>query len=200
MSEIADPRVQKSRQSIMEAAVDVLLEKGWPGVNISAICTRARLSRSTFYDHFQFAEEPVWEYALEKFFQKHANLVLGPVKLDPDSLLLGGKPLSWPLFDHVWENRELYQYILSPEGGVLWPKVLDRVAQISRRLHEPIRTMATQEQDPELIATYLSGAILGVLRWWVNAPVPPTPVSMAYWFSAMAAPGLLSLQGISDAD
>lgn len=183
----------------MEAAVDVLLKKGWRGMSISAICSRARLSRSTFYDHFQFAQEPVWEYALERFFQKHGNLVQGTVRLDPDSLLLGGKPLSWPLFDHVWEHRELYRYILSPEGGVLWPSMLDRIAQISRRLHEPIRNMATQEQDPELIATYLSGAILGVLRWWVNASVPPTPVTMAYWFSAMAAPGLLSLQGISDA-
>jgi AcrR family transcriptional regulator len=47
-----DPRVKRTRQSLEQAFVDLLHEKGFQAVTVQDITQRARLNRATFYAHF----------------------------------------------------------------------------------------------------------------------------------------------------
>lgn len=191
-----DPRIAKTLQSIQLASAEILTHEGWSALTISAICKKAKISRSTFYDHFENIQDPLGEFVLQSFLEEYSDFARGDQSLDPESLLIGGKPLSWMLFDHAWKHRELYRLLMMPQGGCIWPRLLDNIAHYSHQLHAPLRKISNSPQDPERIASYLSGALLGTLRWWLNSSDPPNSIQMAYWFSAMAAPGLLELEGI----
>jgi AcrR family transcriptional regulator len=47
-----DPRVERSRQVILSAALDVLGEVGYGGLTIEAVAARARVGKSTVYRHW----------------------------------------------------------------------------------------------------------------------------------------------------
>ena len=52
-----DRRVKKTRHQIKEALVACLNNKPIEKINITELCTRAKINRSTFYDHYQSVEE-----------------------------------------------------------------------------------------------------------------------------------------------
>lgn len=47
-----DPRVEKSRASALEAAIELLIEKGYKDATLKAISERSRLARTTLYRHW----------------------------------------------------------------------------------------------------------------------------------------------------
>lgn len=47
-----DPRVERSRQVILSAALDVLGDVGYGGLTIEAVAARARVGKSTVYRHW----------------------------------------------------------------------------------------------------------------------------------------------------
>jgi TetR/AcrR family transcriptional regulator, regulator of autoinduction and epiphytic fitness len=47
-----DPRVERSRLLVREAALAELAERGWGGLTIEAVATRAGVARSTIYRHW----------------------------------------------------------------------------------------------------------------------------------------------------
>lgn len=49
---VADPRVQRTRRDVIDAASSVLLDDGWAGVTHAAVAKRAGYSRATLYSHW----------------------------------------------------------------------------------------------------------------------------------------------------
>ncbi|AHC16673.1 hypothetical protein L21SP2_3335 [Salinispira pacifica] len=121
--------------------------------------------------------------------------------LDPDSLLLNKRPLSYYFFAHIEENLPLYRPLFTdPRGAVVLEAVRAATESMSYQLHQPLRKRAGSPWDEDragLTAAYLSGALLASARNWVLRGCPENSRVIAYWFSAMAAPGLLELMGIS---
>lgn len=52
-----DARVTRSRAALVEAVEDVLDEGRWGELTIRGLCTRAGISRPTFYQHFSSPED-----------------------------------------------------------------------------------------------------------------------------------------------
>jgi len=50
----------------------------------------------------------------------------------------------------------------------------------------------------QLITQHLAGALLASARSWILQGKTQSAGEMAYWFSAMAAPGLYQLMGLDD--
>lgn len=47
-----DPRIARTRQAVMDAATDLLIEGGAPAVTIDAIVARSKVAKSTIYRHW----------------------------------------------------------------------------------------------------------------------------------------------------
>ena len=47
-----DRRIQRTRQLLKQASIEVMQEKGFPATSIQEIAARANVNRGTFYDHF----------------------------------------------------------------------------------------------------------------------------------------------------
>ena len=52
-----DRRVLRTRRTLREALVQLILQRGWEKVSVLEVCERADVGRSTFYTHFADKEE-----------------------------------------------------------------------------------------------------------------------------------------------
>ena len=52
-----DRRIQRTRQLLHEALIELIQEKGYEAVTVQDILDRANLGRSTFYLHYRDKEE-----------------------------------------------------------------------------------------------------------------------------------------------
>ena len=98
------------------------------------------------------------------------------------------------VFHHAAENEELYRIVLHGEG----------VDQASQRLQEMMTRAVTSFFDPklgneseqlnlqfpiELFGNYFAGALLGMIKWWLDEEMPYTPEEMESIFFQMFLPG-----------
>ena len=74
MAAVRDPRVERSRRAVLEAAGQLLLEGGLPSFNIEAIVERSGVARSTIYRH--------WDSRRELLLATFEHLL--PPPADPD--------------------------------------------------------------------------------------------------------------------
>ena len=194
-----DPRRTRTRQAIERAAAKVLLETGWPGLTVAQLCGRAQVARSTFYEHYREPWEPVFALLVERFYEQFPEYRREDSILDPSTLLASGRPLSYPIFAHVEANVDLYRRAFEdPRGAPLVRAFESAVADVSRRQHAALRQLSSAEVDEELTASFLAGAAVASARTWVLRDDRQTALSLAYWFSSMAAPGLLGIMGLTD--
>lgn len=52
-----DPRITRSRRTVLQAAVDVLAEQGYGGFTVDAVARRSGVARSTIYRHWRRRED-----------------------------------------------------------------------------------------------------------------------------------------------
>ncbi|MDJ0756838.1 MAG: TetR-like C-terminal domain-containing protein [Ardenticatenaceae bacterium] len=155
---------------------------------------RAEIARKTFYAHYENKQQLLW-VSLAAHFQK---LEATTGDLNPDTLLMNQKPLSYTIFKHVEEYQLFYSSMLidGEDSGFIF-QFLDYLARQSYAKHQPLRDAAPMlSVPPEMIANFLSGALLGTLRWWLTSGLQETPEQMAYRFSQLAAPGVLQSMGL----
>ena len=200
-----DPRIERSRELLSAAAVQILQTGGWESLSVARLCSEAGVSRSTFYLQFQQAWEPIAAHIEQCFSSEHPELLDDTVTLNPETLLLKGHPLSYSFFAHLERHELLYQKIFeTPHSAPLRHAITTRVAEISRMHHSVLRTLResgdTQKHEPldaEYVAAYLSGALVELAGRWIVRSPRDSAAAMAYWFSQMAAPGLLQMMGLT---
>ena len=56
-----DPRVERSREAVLEAGIGLLLEGGLPAVTVEAIVERSGVARSTVYRHWGSRQELIFD-------------------------------------------------------------------------------------------------------------------------------------------
>ena len=194
-----DPRVARTLRALEKTAVDVLRADGWPALTTARLCRTAGVARSTFYEHYKAPSEPVFAWLLRRFFESFPEYAGAPPRLDPRSLLASKRPLSYPVFAHVEENMDVYRRVLGePAGAAVARRFEAAVADVSRAQHAALRELSSVEVDAELTAAYLAGAAVASARVWIASDPRPSATEMAYWFSRMAAPGLLEVMGLEE--
>ncbi|KAA3643179.1 MAG: TetR/AcrR family transcriptional regulator [Chloroflexi bacterium] len=189
-----DRRYLRTEQLLIDAMLDLIHQKPFQAITIEDIVTCAGVARKTFYAHHPNKDELLWASLMTKF----EEVVEATSDVDPYTLLMDNKPLSYPVFMHVSEYQLFYTSILAEQGNetLSW-KIGDYMAQQSFLKHEPLRELAPRMTvPPELIASTLSGALLGAIRCWLQTGLRETPEQMAYRFSQLLAPGILQSMGL----
>jgi AcrR family transcriptional regulator len=194
-----DPRAVRTRQAIGQAAAALLSTDGWEALTVAQLCKRAQVARSTFYEHYREPWEPVFALLVARFYEQFPEYGGEELLLDPTTLLASGRPLSYPIFAHVEANIDLYRRAFEdPRGAPLVRAFESAVAEVSRRQHAALRRLSSARVDEELTAAFLAGAAVASARVWVLREHRQSAVSLAYWFSQIAAPGLLGIMGLGE--
>ena len=182
-----DLRAQRSRQWMREALMALILEQDYEKISVSAIASRARVARPTFYLHYKDKDDLLVS-SLDRLFEALNQEFDKALAEDED------KPrphIPQMLFEQARHNPALFRVILSGRGGgAALRRFQEYAAEILQRF---IVARGFGANDPVLIQTmadYVTGAILNMIFGWLERDMPYSPEAMARIFSALTSPGM----------
>jgi AcrR family transcriptional regulator len=202
----SDRRVSRTRRSLRDALMAVILEKGYDAVTIEDITSRADVGRTTFYLHYRDKEELLLESINEvvnDLFTQISRVPMAewglPSKASVDEALF---PILL-VFQNAAENADLYRVVLRGEGT---SKIQNHIRNITASaVFEFLRLMAERDEltlhpvvPVEVFSNYFAGSLLGVLTWWLETNMPYPAEKMARIYQQLVYSSANAALGVND--
>ena len=191
-----DRRVRRTRRSLIDALIALIVERGYDRITVQDILDRADVGRSTFYAHFRDKDALL----LSSFDELRDDL-----RRDMDALTPGEMPddPAHPVsvvFRHAYDHRPIYRALCGRQGG----NVIDGHlrAMFGTLLGDHLRphlAAAGSSLPPAVVTEFYASALIGVLKCWVNDDFPYSPHEVAAAYGALAAPGIMAAIGADPA-
>ncbi|MCB9495306.1 MAG: TetR family transcriptional regulator [Fibrobacteria bacterium] len=172
-----DRRIQRTRDSLRKAFMELLQERGWDQIRVQDICDRANVGRSTFYNHFVDKEGLLVGGLVDL-----GSYIRSTYKIRPDA------PRFWfvrGLCDHIFANEEMFRTMLANRTGAV---IKDRFCQLAVDLaRECLEEMGIDGAQRDAGANFLGGALMQVLSWYTQARRRPDLAELDALFHRLAA-------------
>jgi AcrR family transcriptional regulator len=192
-----DPRIERTQEALRVALMALIEEKGFDSISVQDITDRARLNRATFYLHYKDKQDLLVR-ASETAFDR---LVAEAGPIDRGNLDYQKPPRQVVLlFEHLAENRGFYRSVLGVPGEPAFAaRMHDYIVTFTRRRIDSLHAIypaAVPVLDDVFIAEFVTGALLGIVIWWLNSDLPHSPEYMADRFGWLSAAGTYRMMGI----
>ncbi|HSL58244.1 MAG TPA: TetR/AcrR family transcriptional regulator [Acidimicrobiales bacterium] len=180
-------RSTATRRRLRDAAIELVVERGYQAVTVEEIAERAGVTRATFYRHHRDKDRLLADAVDEisdTVLERAAGATTHPLDLDGIRLRL--------LFEHARHERELFRLILRGEADGLPLRTLtERVIDVARVSHAArvARTGHQPRVDPELLARMAAGEVLAVLGWWLELDPAPDATTVVDQLRATSSRG-----------
>jgi AcrR family transcriptional regulator len=182
MNDKKDRRSQRTRRLISEAFVELLLEKGYDAITIREVIERANVGRSTFYSHFKDKEE-LFASQLDRLMELLSQHVPpGLSEQNPYFPSLG-------LFQHIQQQHKLYRILTWGSGAEVLTRHLQKT--MSEKIEERLISGRRAHEAPiPVIATFLAGSFLALVKWWLDNRMAYSPEEMDAMYRSLALAGI----------
>lgn len=191
----SDRRVNRTRRSLREALMALILEKGYDAVTVEDITSRADTGRTTFYLHYRDKEELLLESineVVDDLFAQVSQMPMADWKLPGEGTreeTLYPSPILL-IFQHAAENADLYRVVLRGEGtskiqNRIRTSIAEAVAEFLRLKSEWDAISLHPTVPVEVFANHFAGSLLGILTWWLETDMPYPAEKMAELYQRM---------------
>jgi AcrR family transcriptional regulator len=158
-----DPRVKRTRELIVRAFSELVMEKGHRGLTVQEIAERATVNRATFYAHFRDQYELLDYFISEAFREELRRRLPETPGLDEESL----KALVLATCDFLSEletgcrhsDRQFRPLIEAQVPGELYKLLLGWIEASPQKANDLL-------PDPEVTSSVVSWAIFGAGVQW----------------------------------
>jgi AcrR family transcriptional regulator len=179
-----DRRSLRTCDLLSRALVELMQEKRYDAISVQDILDRANIGRSTFYAHYEDKEDLLIS-SLEKMIDQFIH------HIDENGQLIIS---SEAFFEHVKEHIPLYKAMVWGRGiDVLYNK---GQSQLSRKIEAQLAAHLPDGYKPVIplpvVAAFMSGAFLTLLKWWVEEKTPYTPKHMSEMYQNLAMFGSMA--------
>jgi AcrR family transcriptional regulator len=89
-----DRRYLRTERLLVEAMLALIAQQPFSSITVERIVEEADIAKKTFYAHYEDKHALLWQSLLYHFEQ----LEEATNPLEPDTLLMDNKPLSYPVF------------------------------------------------------------------------------------------------------
>lgn len=173
-----DRRVQRTRELLQNALLELLEMRGYDAVTIQDVTERANVGRTTFYLHYESKE------ALYRGMHRAEIARIAGAPLTRAEMLADDPPARMiAVYAYHWETRDVLRTIyFGKDADVIHRQMRDEAAaQMAAQLGA---TFAGETFDPPLdvLATFLATSEIGLVTWWIEKHPPHTPEQMAAHF------------------
>src|SRR5215212_2437451 len=168
-----DARVRRTRDALGDALVALMQEKPFDSITVQDVLDRAHVGRSTFYSHYSDKDDLLMSDA-DEFFER-VSMGLSAQGDASDRVF----PVR-EFFNHIAE-AQLFVNALSSSGRLEANLDLARghfARGIERRLSELPRGQAIPENERGAIGFAHAGALLSLMKWWIDRGMKQSPAEM----------------------
>ncbi|HSP17178.1 MAG TPA: TetR family transcriptional regulator [Thermoanaerobaculia bacterium] len=183
---MADRRIQKTRMSLHEALMALVLEMPYADITVQQVLDRANVGRSTFYTHFQDKDE------LLMWGTEHLKATLAAAA-SPDDIV----GFSQAMFEHAHGYRKVYRALVN---SPVWPHLRQRIhnivaEQIRRDSAAALRRLPRSKSKlpAELFVHYLAATLMAVLTWWIDHNSSLSAAEIDHVFRGLVQPAIRSV-------
>lgn len=182
-----DRRIQRTRKLLRDSLTALIMEKDYDKITVQDIIDRADVGRSTFYTHFLdkddllIGEMSVFRIDVAEHFEMPAE---------------GVNPLSTiRIFEHVQQNYDLYRAMIGTDGIELAKHMArEKTSEhLEERVNQLLEMGHAMPLPTPVIIQYLTGAIFGLITWWLDNKMPYPPQEMDAMFQKLVMKGLENL-------
>jgi AcrR family transcriptional regulator len=175
-----DQRKAATRQSLLDAARDVIAAKGYNETEILDITEHANVSKATFYKHFVNKEECVRELMQQGFDALVAQI------MSVDRSVIATPEWAASSFEQVFQWAEAHRvFLLLMVGGAASPQLnafgrsyMLRVVEQQITAHFTPGTMPARFPPP-IEAQIVTGIMIQLLGWWLENETGCSAAEMA---------------------
>jgi AcrR family transcriptional regulator len=162
-----------------------MLEKRYDEITVQDIIDRANVGRSTFYAHFQ-DKEALSEGLLVHILDSLTN-AMELEKSDPPSLLPGVE-----LFEHIKKHYSMFKAMTSGHGlDLFFQKGQEYWSeQMAVRLQAMLPPGQVPRVPIPVLAHYISGTFVNLLKWWIDNKMPYTSKRMIEIVEILVMPSI----------
>ncbi len=181
-----DRRVLRTRTTLRDALIQLILERGWEETSVQDVCDRANVGRSTFYTHFADKED-----LLLSGFEDLQKLLRGLRRPAGESHATLG--FMRGLLEHAHDNKRLFRALVGTRSTlVVHAHFRQLVIDLTK---EELSGGALTGPALDLTVHYLAGAALEVFSWWIDARRPLPLDEIESRFQQLATHVLRSARG-----
>lgn len=183
-----DRRVARTRGSLHQALLSLILEKGYEAISVEDICERANIGRSTFYAHFTSKDD------LKRSGLGHLRRELLEQHRSASASMPDGTRLlrfSLPMFEHARDHTHLYRALVGSKGGAI---ALETIREtLCDFVRGELSTTAVKDgtgAPRELVVQHIVGAYMAVLTWWLDSGAKLLPERVDEFFQHLMSEGI----------
>jgi AcrR family transcriptional regulator len=180
-----DRRVVRTRQALGSALVELMLARRFDDISVQQVLDRARVGRATFYAHFRNKNDLLLSDA-ERFFGFLEGRFLaaaeGTRRVAPVAELFA-HVADYHQFQRALEQSGLREPVYDLRTGHL-------ARLIERRMAELCPGAGTPSLPPAATARVFAGALMEMMRWWLNRGARPDAREMDAQFHEIVWGGL----------
>lgn len=186
-----DRRVQRTRALLLDALLDLIVERSYEEISVQDIVDRANVGRSTFYVHFLDKRELLLT-GVDGMQELLAQQSGAPDPTAPPIQRL--LRFSLPLLQHVQQNLRFCRALLGPHSGaIVAPRVERLLTELVRaELAACLSRGATPAVPLDAVIQYTVSAFLGMLQWWMDQPAPCPAEELDRQFRALTMPAIMA--------
>ncbi|MFJ7975958.1 TetR/AcrR family transcriptional regulator [Peribacillus sp. NPDC096379] len=197
-----DLRVIRTKESIRDALVELIDEKGFEAITVKDITTRARINRGTFYAHYQDKFDLITkcedEIMLEMYRIAKQNIPGVIAVLETNSPTLTPFPFVVSIFEYLNENSGFMKAVLGPKGDLSFQtRLKDFVWKIMVGDNPDALFKKENLLVPgQYLASYVASAHIGVIQQWLDSGRKESPQEMARILSTITVNGPFFAAGL----
>lgn len=178
----ADRRSLRTQTAARQALVGLLQEKHYSAITVQDILDRADIGRSTFYAHYESKEDLLISsvsFLMNQF-------------IDHGEHSEDGIPSTIGLFEHVQENRHLYQGLIRGQRlDFLFDKGQKRWAErVQEHLAKGVEAGHLVDVPLPVMSQFVTGAFMMLLKWWADNKMPYSPQEMDQMYRQLVMSGV----------
>src|ERR1041385_8315707 len=172
-----DRRVERTRELLQKALIELINERGYDAITIQDIVDRANLGRTTFYLHYNSKDE-LFMNCHEAIIREFHIGLLHPLSreelLSPET-----PPEMTSAYRHLEEGHALlYLIFQSKDSQLILRQIRERSA---REIEANLRSIFAEAKSKipiDILANYLAGAQIALLQWWLERRRSHTPETL----------------------
>jgi AcrR family transcriptional regulator len=195
----SDRRVERTRELLRQALIDLVRERHYDAIRIQDIVDRANVGRTTFYLHYRNKDELLMschEAIMSRFqFGPHAPR-------SRDMLLAPQAPAEMiAAYRHLASVRPAMTRLLrSRDSLLLITRLRNWIAAEMENSLSSAFPGADFTVPLDLLSSCLAGAQIALLQWWLTYPQPHTPEQVAQMTQRLQRAAIIEALGSGAAE
>jgi AcrR family transcriptional regulator len=195
-----DRRVQRTRELLQNALIELLSERRYDAITIQDIVDRANVGRTTFYLHYGSKDKLLISCHEAILSESHFG---PPYPRSREELLAPEAPPGMvSAFRHLEDARALLYPLLflSKDSMLILRRLRDGIAQGMEAHLRAAFAEADSTVPLDVLANYLAGAQIALVQWWLEKRRPLTPENLAQTFHRLQRAAIRDAFGLRDGE